>query len=433
MSALKKASGPLLMLSFVLTVLSTWVPGYLDWIPGTVTWVAGGILFFSLRKAQKKPLLVIAGLAILSWLVAWQAGEIKGFAKAFSNNQLMITMLIGVHFLQLVALPQNEKIEPSPTGFKAFLRTYLWVHLFGSVINVSAVLLVADRCVKKAQLSMNQLKLLIRAFTSAAHWSPFFAAFAAALVFTPEASLPIVMGVGISMAIVAFYVTLFEVKSEKKELIKNFIGYPMHFDSLWLPASLVVLVGIAHTIIENVSVLILIAVCSLLLSMAVLLVRNGPAKGGRDFIQHGKNSLPQMKNELLLFLIAGVFGSGLAAALDGLSIAIPFDYFDGEVASVILLCMFLLAILGVHPVISIAVVGHWIVNIEPNQTLLAIMFLMAWAVGVSASPLSGINLALQGRYGASGQKIFKWNIVYAIKLYLLDCLVLLAVSHWLGV
>lgn len=27
MSALKKASGPLLMLSFVLTVLSTWVPG----------------------------------------------------------------------------------------------------------------------------------------------------------------------------------------------------------------------------------------------------------------------------------------------------------------------------------------------------------------------------------------------------------------------
>ena len=196
---------------------------------------------------------------------------------------------------------------------------------------------------------------------------------------------------------------------------------------------MVILVALAHYAFPAVSVLILIAMCSMLLSLVVLLLRQGLSKGGMGFIHYGVNRLPQMKNELLLFLIAGVFGSGLAAALDGLSIVIPFQHFDGFVASVILLWMFVLAILGVHPVISIAVIGHWIISIEPNQTLLAITFLMAWAIGVSASPISGINLALHGRYGASGQQIFKWNIAYASKLYLFDCVILMAAGYLLGV
>lgn len=433
MSLFKKAAGPLLILSFVLTVFSAWVPSHIDRIQGGVTWLAGIILFFDLGAKQKRIILTIAGFAMLSWVVAWQTGEVSHIAKALSANQLMIVMLIGVQFLQLVALPENEKAEPLPTGKKAFIRTYLGVHFFGSVINLSATLLVADRLVKETQLSMNQLKLLTRAFTSGAHWSPFFAAFAAALVFTPDASLPIVMVVGFSMASLAFFVTLFEVNADKSEQIDAFVGYPMHFEALWLPAVLVVFVGVAHYIFPAISVLILIALCSLALSMLVLFLRKGLSKGGGDFIDYGVNRLPQMKNELLLFLIAGVFGSGLAAALDGLSIAIPFQHFDGIVASIILLFMFLLAILGVHPVISIAVIGHWIISIEPNQTLLAIMFLMSWAIGVSASPISGINLALHGRYGASGQQIFKWNIAYASKIYLFSCVILMAVAYWLGV
>jgi len=416
-----------------LTVLSAWLPLSIDWVQGAVTWLAGIILFFDLGVKQKRIILTIAAFAIMSWLVAWQTGEITHIDKALSANQLMIVMLIGVQFLQLVALPVNEKAEALPTGIKAFIRTYLGVHFFGSVINLSATLLVADRLVKEAQLSMNQLKLLTRAFTSGAHWSPFFAAFAAALVFTPNASLPIVMGVGFSMASLAFFITLFEAKADKSESIEGFVGYPMHFEALWLPAGLVMLVGLAHTIFPAISVLILIALCSLGLSMVVLLLRKGLSRGLSGFIDYGVNKLPQMRNELLLFLIAGVFGSGLAAALDGLSIAIPFQHFDGLVASIILLFMFLLAILGVHPVISIAVIGHWIISIEPNQTLLAIMFLMAWAIGVSASPISGINLALHGRYGASGQQIFKWNIAYASKLYLFDCVILMAVAYLLGV
>lgn len=111
-------------------------------------------------------------------------------------------------------------------------------------------------------------------------------------------------------------------------------------------------------------------------------------------------------------------GDVAEAAFDGLSIAIPLQHFDGVVASVILLCMFSFAVLGVHPVISIAVVGHWIMPIAPDQTLLAIMFLMSWVLGVSTSPISGINLALHGHDGVSRGAIFRWNLPYGIKMYI---------------
>ena len=433
MSFLKKAAGPLLLLSFALTVFSTFIPTETAWLQGGVMWLAGIILFFDLAARQKKIILTISLLAIASWIVAWQTGEVSHISNALSANQLMIVMLIGVQFLQLVALPVGEKAEPLPTGSKAFVRTYLGVHFFGSVINISSVLLVADRLVKEAKLSMNQQKLLTRAFTSGAHWSPFFAAFAAALVFTSEASLPVVFGVGLSMASIAFFITLFEAKTNKSEALNNFIGYPMHFEALWLPLGLVVIVGAAHYLFPGINMLVLIALSALLMSVAVLLLRKGFAEGCSDFNAYALNKLPQMKNELLLFLIAGVLGSGLAAALDGLSIAIPFEHFDGVVASAVLLFMFLLAVLGVHPVISIAVIGHWIATVEPNQTLLAIMFLMSWAIGVSTSPISGINLALHGRYGVSGQQIFKWNLSYALKMYFFDCIVLMIVAYLLGV
>ena len=138
-----------------------------------------------------------------------------------------------------------------------------------------------------------------------------------------------------------------------------------------------------------------------------------------------------MKSELLLFLIAGVLGAGLASALEGLSIAIPISYFDGVTASITLFCILVFAIAGVHPVISIAVIGHWFSEIQPNETLLALMFLMSWAIGASASPVSGVSLALQGRYNVSGWSIFKWNLGYAIKMYGVACLMLLFASHLL--
>ena len=95
------------------------------------------------------------------------------YAKSILVNQYMLTLLIGVGFLRLIATPKQEKIKNLPSGKQSFFKTYLGVHLFGSVINLSSLVLVADKLYKKAPLTNTQIIVLSRAFSSDAYWSHF--------------------------------------------------------------------------------------------------------------------------------------------------------------------------------------------------------------------------------------------------------------------
>ncbi|MEO1888634.1 MAG: hypothetical protein ABGX33_01805 [Cycloclasticus sp.] len=432
-NTLNHIAGWQLFSGLVLTVSNQFANVSPIWLEGTLVWSAGIILFFKLAQKQKLIISALGGFALLSWLVAWQTGDASQLLGALTMNQSMIVMLMGVQFLQLVAMPDSETKETLPTGKNAFLKTYWGLHLFGSVINMSAVILVADRLTSVNPLTKQQQVLLTRAFTSAASWSPFFAAFAAAMVFAPDASLTIVIMTGLGLACAAFLITYADVMTQNEITIDKFVGYPMRFQALWLPAVLAIMVMSFHELMPDIKVILLIALLSVLISGIVLFFRAGLRVSSKGLLRQIHVELPSMKNEISLFLIAGVFGAGLAAVLDNLSINVPFVEFDGVVASLVMLTMFVLALFGVHPIVSIAVIGHWISTTEPNQTLLAMTFLMSWALCVSTSPMSGINLALHGRYGVSGREIFSWNLPYAIKMYLIACVMLLLTSYFLGI
>ena len=49
---------------------------------------------------------------------------------------------------------------------------------------------------------------------------------------------------------------------------------------------------------------------------------------------------------------------------------------------------------------------------------------MVWATTVSTSPISGLNLTMSARYSCNPKEIFKLNIFYAIKMYIV-CVILL--------
>ena len=429
MSQLKPFCGLILFIGFAITLVDVFVDISVPALGAVLLWFAGVILFFDLSIAQKKVIVIIAVAALLSWLVAWNAGYQGDLVKALSINQSLIVMLIGVNFLQLIARPHCDSQEGLPTGKAAFFKTYIGTHFFGSVINLSSVMIVGQRLAIKNRLSKNQQILLTRSFSSAAYWSPFFAAFAAASVYAGEASLVVLLPAGFALACVAFILTVVEVLKDDSEKIDNFIGYPIHFDALLWPAVLAVLVFITHQLFPSIKVIILISLSAFVVSLGVVLARKGVKQGAAKIKQHVNFRLPEMKSELLLFLVAGLFGTGLAAVLQGLSIGMPIDSFDGLSASVLLFIMLLLSLVGVHPVISIAVIGQWIAELNPDQTLLAIMFLMSWAIGVSTSPFSGMNLALQGRFGMSGRQVFKWNLRYALKMYIACCGVLFIVNY----
>lgn len=423
-----KLSGLLIFISFIITIYSYFISNEGFIYSGIFAWIS--LFFLFLQIANKKLLIVLFVLSFISFLYSFSNDFFIDYKRSILVNQYLLTLLIGVGFLRLIATPKKEKVKKLPKGKESFLKTYLGIHLFGSVINLSSLILVADKLYKKAPISKLQIVLLTRSFSSDAYWSPFFVAFAAALTYAPNLSTSTILLTGLVLAFIAFLITYFEVMDVKKYNIEEFRGYPIHFETLYLPLLLAVLVLLTNFYYPELKVILLISLFSILLTSFILPLKVGLKKAVSKLNNHVTDELPKMKNELALFLVAGMFGVSISSILVGLNINLPFETFNGLTASLLLLVLIVLSFVGIHPIISIAIIGNWM-N-ELNHTLLAMTFLMSWSTAVSTSPFSGLNLTMQARYKLKAIDIFKTNLPYVIRMYFVCVVVLFIVADYLG-
>ena len=428
MQFLFNISGLLIFLSFLVTLYSYFFNNDLLILSGILAWTSFLILFNSIKN--KKMILILFILSLIAFLISYFNGFKIDFIKVFTVNQYLLTLLIAVGFLRLIATPKKDKLSSLPKGKQSFIKTYLGVHLFGSVINLSSLILVADKMYKKAPLTNSQIILLTRAFSSDAYWSPFFVAFAAAITYAPNLNTSIILLNGITLAFLAFLITYYEVIKNKEFNIDEFRGYPLSFDSLYLPFILAVLVLLTNYIYPETKVIVLISLYSMLMSLFILPLKKGFNQAISKFKLHIIDELPKMRVEMALFLVAGMFGMAVSSILIGLNLKLPFEIFDWQIASILLLIFITLAFIGIHPIITIAIIGDFLSGV--NHTLLALTFLMAWSTTVSTSPFSGLNLTIVARYNFDAKEIFKLNIFYAFKMYLICVLCLFVLSKYLG-
>ena len=425
----QQLSGLLIFISFIITLYSYFLDNDVLIYSGIFAWIALFLIFYDIKK--KILLIILITLTMLLLFFSLSENFIIDYKKALLINQHLLTLLIGVGFLRLIATPKQNKIKSLPCGKNSFLKTYLGIHLFGSVINLSSLVLVADKLYKKAPLSNLQIVLLTRAFSSDAYWSPFFVAFAAAITYAPNLTTSYILINGLFLASIAFVFTYLEVTHQKSNFdLKEFRGYPIHFETLYIPVLLAILVLVINYYFPDTKMIILISLFSIFLTVMILPTKIGLKKGITKFSSHVTEELPMMKNELALFLIAGAFGVSISSILIGFDISMPFSKFDGMGASILLLVLIALSFVGIHPIISIAIIGNWMNEI--NHTLLAMTFLMAWSTAVSTSPFSGLNLTLQSRYNIKAIDIFKLNISYAAKMYFVCVVILLITSKLLN-
>ena len=75
----------------------------------------------------------------------------------------------------------------------------------------------------------------------------------------------------------------------------------------------------------------------------------------------------------------------------------------------------------------------WLAPLQPEPTLLALVFVQSWAIGLAAGPMSGIHLALQGRYGLSAARLARANVRYCLQAYVAAVVWLAVVGRVLGV
>jgi hypothetical protein len=416
-----RASGWLILAAILLSVGHGLRLGLSAAFAGTAFWLAGMLLARRVSGLQRTQTLIMLLVGVAGLTYAGLGGGAMQLEKALVTNQALLAMLAGVSFLRLISLPAAESGERDPRGPAALRRTLLGVHLFGSVINLSAVMILGDRQSRNQAMTPLQATVLSRGFALAAHWSPFFAAMGVALSNAPGAELLVLSSAGLPLAALGLLLSAWQLSG--RQGVSAYIGYPMHFGALWIPALLASLVMLAHELIPATAVLTLISALALLLTLAVLTVRESVSVLPR-FVNHVQDGLPRMSGELLLFLAAGVLAAGIASAVQSTGWTLDLVDFGATQASLLLLLMVGLSVAGVHPVISIATAHGLLAPLAPDPNLMGITYLMTWAQGVAISPLSGMHLGMQGRFGVDSRGFLRWNGSFTLVMLALDVCVL---------
>lgn len=426
MTGLRERAGGGALLGLALLAVAHQVhPPLPLWYAGVAGWAAVILLWPRLGPKQRVPVvaMLVAGALGIAWSDArGQAGLIE---SALSMNDAVVALLVAVTFLQLVTFAAGEGDAALPRGRSALAQTLFGVHLFGGVINLSTVMIVGERVAAAGRLSREQVMALTRAFGLAAFWSPFWAAMAIALTYAPGARLPVLLAAGIPLAAAGLALAWLDLTSPREGGGSAFVGYPMGPGSLAIPLVLAIGVLVTHALVPGWSLLIVVTVLAPLMSAALLLWRHGAAATARRLAAHTRTRLPAMAGEVSLFMSAAVFAAGLGGVLAAAGPGLPLQAFGGLAAAVMMALIVVLAMAGLHPIISIAVASTWIAPIGPDANLLALTILAAWGIGTFVNPLSGLALSLHGRFGVSGRDIVRWNLQFALKMMALAATLLI--------
>lgn len=407
-------AGLLLALMVASSIASGLWPVIPSWPSGVFAWGAGLLLLSRasrLQMVQTAALLMVGGVIFAA---ALNSGGQPSWSRLLDANTSLLSMLAAVSFLRLAVASGADDARQPPRGLPAFGQTMLAVALFGGFINISAPVLVADHLSRRQPLSPFAAQSITRVFTGGATWSPFFAGMAVVLTYIADAQLLRLMLIGLPFALIGLLLVVCEAGLRFRPQLEVFTGYPITMANLWLPLILALSVILGHAVLPRVPILAIIALAALAVSGTFLLFARGVAGACRQTWGHIAQGLPGMVGELLLFLAAGVLVVGLQALVAATELRLPLiGEYDPAIAGALLAAMLLTSACGIHPIIPIAVITPLLQPIHPEPHLLAMTYLFAWSLGTCASPLSAINLILQGRYGLSSTRaaVGNWPFV----------------------
>lgn len=416
-SQAKTIASLLLILMALSNVVHVIFPAFPLWISGVSTWLALGLIIFRAPRQPFTQFFALSGVGLILLLIAYWRGAHLVWSDIVLQNNGLVCLLYGVGFLRLITLATQDKNQTLPQGKLAFLQTLLGVHLLGAVINMSILVLMAERLYLNQALTKQAVIVLTRGFSTAAYWSPFFAAMAVALSYAPNANLMTILVYGMALASLALSITILELGGFKLDKVKDFRGYPVHLSSLTIPALLAITVLILHKFLPTLPVLTVIGSTAVILSISFTCYKQRQ-KAITLIKTHITHSGQRMARELSLFMGAGLLSIGVQLFFNTLTNWHPFTTFSAWQFSGLLAITIIISIIGVHPVVSIAVIASLLQPLHPDPTLLAILCLSIWSLGVVASPFSGVNTVLGSQFQIKAYDLINGNRLYVSIMWL---------------
>ena len=389
-------------------------------------WIAGCAVWSRLPRLARLQVGLMLGIGIACIAAAASRGVDVDWIDAMGRSLPILTLIAGVAFLRLVYRAEVVGREDSaaPRGFGTYVRTMTGVHLFGAVINISALVVFADRLARSGPLARREAAMLGRSYSMVAFYSPFIGGVAVALGLVPGVRFPVLVLTGVALACIGFIVILVLGRLEEGEAIAGFQGYPFRPESLWLPFALVGSVAAVHWLWPSLSVLLAVALLAPLLALAALSARAGAVGASWTMARFAVTELPGMSGELTLFLAAGVLGGGLTGLVSAFPTVVPAFTLTPATAAVAVGGIAVLAMAGVHPLVSVTALVALSLPGAPDPDLLASACVIGWGVGSVASPYSGISLVLAARSGVSSWIFPRWNALFCAIMVLAAGLVL---------
>ncbi|ELM3617783.1 hypothetical protein RYR54_003476 [Aeromonas sobria] len=424
----KRWSGYLILGMWLLNLLHLYL-GLSPWPAAIAAWGASLLTWPWLVGAAKRQALALYGAALLLLIFSWWRGASLAAGDWLLPNINMLTMFAAVSTLNL-ATSGLLTGTTSWTGRKGLWSTMASLNLLGAVINLSVLFIIGDRLERNGTLERRQVMVLSRIFCAAAFWSPFFVAMAVALTYAPGLQLSHILPFGILAALLAMGLTAWQVE---RIGVADFAGYPLRLQTLGLPITLALLVLLIKQIWPQLGILAVIALVAPLLALIFMPKVGRKAALKRQVVER----FPAIGGQLVLFLGAGLLAAGINSALSVVEFdmghGLPlFNHFGWLEASLTLLFILLVAIVGVHPLITISAVAPLLWPLSPDPSLLGMCFLLGWGLATGTSPLSGSNLALASRYNLSAALILRWNLCYGLMMYAIASLLLGAYSALYG-
>ena len=407
-------SGLMIATMLVASVVHGLVPAFPPEVGVLAAWIAGCAVWGRLpRRAQLQVGLMI-GIGLACIAAAAARGVDVDWGDVTGRSLPILTLLAGVAFLRLVhvaAAARRAGVAP-PRGLGAYLRTMAGVHLFGAVINISALVVFSERLARTAPLTRREVALLGRSYSMVAYYSPFIGGVALALGLVPGVRFTELVLAGVALSGLGFLVIIFLGRLEEGDGLSMFQGYPFRLESLWLPFALVCSVAVAHWFWPSLSVLLLVALLAPPLAMAVQTVRSGVSGAARTVARFALTELPGMSGELTLFLAAGVLGGGLTTLVAAYPSIVPTFTLSAATGTMAVAGIVVCAMSGLHPLVSVTTLVAVTLPASPDPTLLAAVCVTGWGLGSVAGPYTGISLVLAARSGLPSWMFPRMNALF---------------------